>query len=643
VTDRAAGDTSTQAYSVQRANHTGTQLAATISDFDAAAVAAGSGTYRFFVNVKSYGAVGDGVTDDTTAVQAALTYAATFSGTKAPTLFFPQGDYLLTASLAMSTGRLSLRGEGKKASRLVAGPAFTGYLVNPTVEFDISDLSFVGNGLTGAYGLGGTSGSMGTSRLSDVAFSGWDYAVRFSGTSSFPLSAVWRNVYCNDFLTAGIVLNQAVESGQSAWTFDNVICTNGGATGRCTLATGYVETPNTPDSTHDQLDWTGTNATEFGYVVLRRPTGSTDTEAWTHVAYVPNGTLTYSATKVAGENWDYAVVRNTHGMYLRFGKAVDCGTIQTEYVGTGVAVVDCKAISVDAFYDEWQGTSLTFPTPRGDGIKVTTSSGIDVGAAWGEGLLSVVSLLDTPGRIGPIVAASCQRSAVHNAATTASTPVEIGPASLAGTTPAVLSTGGSAYDHNYLGRNVSTAAASVASEHLSHTTLAEYVTENRGARRAALGGDGTSGYLDLSSAALPPAGSTYDRQVRYYAGQLYVCANDGVGYAWVPFAKAVQVSNDPGITLLGATRADSSQPVAMRYDGIGRWFLDVDRELVVGGAGKTLRIGTATSPLITSGSGTPEGVVTAPIGSLYQRSDGGAGTSLYVKESGTGNTGWIAK
>jgi hypothetical protein len=45
VTDRAAGDTSTQAYSVQRANHTGTQLAATISDFDAAAVAAGSGTY----------------------------------------------------------------------------------------------------------------------------------------------------------------------------------------------------------------------------------------------------------------------------------------------------------------------------------------------------------------------------------------------------------------------------------------------------------------------------------------------------------------------------------------------------------------------------------------------------------------------
>lgn len=45
----------------------------------------------------------------------------------------------------------------------------------------------------------------------------------------------------------------------------------------------------------------------------------------------------------------------------------------------------------------------------------------------------------------------------------------------------------------------------------------------------------------------------------------------------------------------------------------------------------------------TSGSGSPEGVVTAPVGSLYSRSDGGVLTSLYVKTSGSGNTGWTAK
>ena len=43
------------------------------------------------------------------------------------------------------------------------------------------------------------------------------------------------------------------------------------------------------------------------------------------------------------------------------------------------------------------------------------------------------------------------------------------------------------------------------------------------------------------------------------------------------------------------------------------------------------------------GAGSPEGVVTAPVGSLYTNRSGGAITTLYVKESGVGNTGWIAK
>ena len=43
------------------------------------------------------------------------------------------------------------------------------------------------------------------------------------------------------------------------------------------------------------------------------------------------------------------------------------------------------------------------------------------------------------------------------------------------------------------------------------------------------------------------------------------------------------------------------------------------------------------------GTGSPEGTLTAGVGSLYSRTDGAAGTSLYVKETGTGNTGWVAK
>lgn len=61
------------------------------------------------------------------------------------------------------------------------------------------------------------------------------------------------------------------------------------------------------------------------------------------------------------------------------------------------------------------------------------------------------------------------------------------------------------------------------------------------------------------------------------------------------------------------------------------------------------RIGTAgttalsAQPTISAGSGSPESVVTAMIGSLYLRLDGGASTTLYVKTSGSGNTGWTAK
>lgn len=46
---------------------------------------------------------------------------------------------------------------------------------------------------------------------------------------------------------------------------------------------------------------------------------------------------------------------------------------------------------------------------------------------------------------------------------------------------------------------------------------------------------------------------------------------------------------------------------------------------------------------ILFGPGSPESVVTAAVGTLYRRTDGGAGTTLYVKESGTGNTGWVGK
>ena len=57
---------------------------------------------------------------------------------------------------------------------------------------------------------------------------------------------------------------------------------------------------------------------------------------------------------------------------------------------------------------------------------------------------------------------------------------------------------------------------------------------------------------------------------------------------------------------------------------------------------KQFRLGSETGPLTTSGTGSPEGAVTAPVSSMYHRTDGGTDTAVYRKESGTGNTGWVA-
>lgn len=56
-----------------------------------------------------------------------------------------------------------------------------------------------------------------------------------------------------------------------------------------------------------------------------------------------------------------------------------------------------------------------------------------------------------------------------------------------------------------------------------------------------------------------------------------------------------------------------------------------------------IRLGGVSGPRWLHGVGSPEGVITATVGSFFSRTDGGAGTSFYIKESGTGNTGWVAK
>lgn len=70
-----------------------------------------------FVNVKTYGAKGDNLTDDTAAIQAAVDAVFAAGG---GTVYFPSGTYLVTSIVKVWTAAvtLNLKGEGKRSTRL---------------------------------------------------------------------------------------------------------------------------------------------------------------------------------------------------------------------------------------------------------------------------------------------------------------------------------------------------------------------------------------------------------------------------------------------------------------------------------------------------------------------------------------------
>lgn len=89
---------------------------------------------------------------------------------------------------------------------------------------------------------------------------------------------------------------------------------------------------------------------------------------------------------------------------------------------------------------------------------------------------------------------------------------------------------------------------------------------------------------------------------------------------------------DPDTALPGVFVTSGTQ-FGIGYGAVGG-YTKFHFDTVVGGNRKSY---------FFNGDGSPESAVTAPVGSIYLRTDGGASTTLYVKTSGTGNTGWTAK
>lgn len=108
-------------------------VATDIADLDSLTRAALDALYGSMVNVKTFGAKGDGVTDDTAAIQAAITAAqalvrdvATRQG-DGVTVYFPKGMYLISSTVTVGESCITLAGDSYSSAIIYA----------PDADFDL--------------------------------------------------------------------------------------------------------------------------------------------------------------------------------------------------------------------------------------------------------------------------------------------------------------------------------------------------------------------------------------------------------------------------------------------------------------------------------------------------------------------------
>jgi len=131
------------------------------------------------INVKDFGAVGDGVADDTAAIQAALNHAQSVG----KTCYIPSGRYLITSKLTISGNNLSIIGDGDSRSIIYTTSNITMLELDNTAVMDngvISSIGFDAN-IVGArnnnYGIYVKSATT-------AWFSHWKFdSLRFFGTN----------------------------------------------------------------------------------------------------------------------------------------------------------------------------------------------------------------------------------------------------------------------------------------------------------------------------------------------------------------------------------------------------------------------------------------------------------------------------
>jgi len=180
---------------------------------------------RDFVSVKDFGAVGNGSTDDTAAIQAAITSLVATGGT----VYFPIGEYKVTSTITWANNNIFLEGAGLGATTIstfiASGNVFAitnasgGGISNLNIIADTTQTSGAGVHLTNCYNV----------KVSDVVIGyGLNVGVQIDGGAGQFVNTI-ENFIISDCFN-GIALGVTGTQPQDTFLTNGIIgsCTNAG-------------------------------------------------------------------------------------------------------------------------------------------------------------------------------------------------------------------------------------------------------------------------------------------------------------------------------------------------------------------------------------------------------------------------------
>jgi hypothetical protein len=535
-----------------------------------------------YADVLDFGAVGDGVADDTAAIQAAVDYAITNANLSAMVVFPASYRFKITSVNVISNVPIQLYAYG--AYFTLTSPTTAGFVIQGAIGHRFSGGKFTQASYTSAdtcraFDLTQSVGYQNQSVImTDVeAYNVYQFVNAYMNKTAFPNSANYRHIFTRCMAN--------LQSGDPDGNRAQIITASGALQTRWP-ASGSLITPIVPGDNNFIVLYNDSGATPNTYFsypndYLVDPSGDFITLTVAGSAKVPSAT---AKVEIRWSSW-----AGSYGLNL-FGDVVG------DSAGNDTKVLGC----------EIKGYHRNIIT-NGVSTKVHSTS-IDGGAIG----------IDFQGTSLSIIGCYLEYS-YHCLRYSGASDVTFIGTNFSPLDPEIHYVGtlvtGSTYTENRFGN------------------IGSQTTKNAGSAQVFTSGDGIPIQANRVLALL-----TGDPRLAALAWQ-------GIDRFDIDHLGDV-TANKGTVSIPGYSFRDG----ATQYKDTGFYYDSVADEIVVSIAAsnkvylgdKLIRLGNA-GPEIRQGSGSPEGVVTAVIGSTFQRTDGGAGTSFYVKESGAGNTGWVGK